>query len=104
MIPSTLAEEVPTWISLSRMEIVERLSHVIAELAGLYQEAAVVEAEEVKARANGFAAAIGLESITARDRAAREASLPASMALLELRGNIAALESVREFGYMMVRL
>lgn len=97
------AAEIVDWPHLPRTKLVDRLADLVSELFALYQEAATVEVSERQAKAQGFAASPE-SSVTLRDRAGAAAALAASLELVELRGRIAALESARELGFMLVAM
>lgn len=73
-----------------------RYAEVMAQLASLHEENAMVRSQEKEARVKGFVTSEG-NTIKEREREADYDSLPLTLEVFRLQGEMAALTAEREF-------
>lgn len=93
--------DITQWPHLPATALLDELAHVVSELFGLYQELSISEVEERREKVQTHQRS-DQETVTGRDREAASAALAATLSVIELKGQIAALETLRDFGMMLV--
>lgn len=89
------SDEIRKWPHLPKIELIDKLAEVTAELFGAHQVHSINLVEERRVKVNAYARS-DQGSVTGRDREASAAGLAATLSVLETEGEIAALSLARE--------